>query len=203
MTILRHLHRCPKVKRYFATCPKLGHFREHGPKMPEKQTIFQSVTAYNKNVSSKCNLPAQMHGTREDNVHYYTLCKFLGWLTTVLYNKSTVFPLSTFQLYVETFLQHLHIDYISLSWYDIQELVIPIIIFLIENRGVPPLKLEKIWFFGVKSWFFTRNTPKFSHLPLQLEIIWFFGVKSWFFTRNTQKFSRPPPLGAIFLSAPP
>jgi hypothetical protein len=24
----------------------------------------------------------------------------------------------------------------------------------------PPLKLEKIWFFGVKSWFFTRNTQK-------------------------------------------
>ena len=24
----------------------------------------------------------------------------------------------------------------------------------------PPLKLEKIWFLGVKSWFFTRNTPK-------------------------------------------
>jgi hypothetical protein len=24
----------------------------------------------------------------------------------------------------------------------------------------PPLKLEKIWFFGVKSWFFTRNSPK-------------------------------------------
>ena len=23
----------------------------------------------------------------------------------------------------------------------------------------PPLKLEKIWFVGVKSWFFTRNTP--------------------------------------------
>ena len=23
----------------------------------------------------------------------------------------------------------------------------------------PTLKLEKIWFFGVKSWFFTRNTP--------------------------------------------
>jgi hypothetical protein len=23
-----------------------------------------------------------------------------------------------------------------------------------------PLKLEKIWFFGIKSWFFTRNTPK-------------------------------------------
>ena len=25
--------------------------------------------------------------------------------------------------------------------------------------GARPLKLEKIWFFGVKSWFFTRNTP--------------------------------------------
>jgi hypothetical protein len=25
---------------------------------------------------------------------------------------------------------------------------------------VPPLRLEKIWFFGVKSWFFTRNAPK-------------------------------------------
>ena len=24
----------------------------------------------------------------------------------------------------------------------------------------PPLKLEKIRFFGVKSWFFTQNTPK-------------------------------------------
>jgi hypothetical protein len=25
--------------------------------------------------------------------------------------------------------------------------------------------LEKIWFFGVKSWFFTRNTPKIFALP--------------------------------------
>ena len=29
----------------------------------------------------------------------------------------------------------------------------------------PPLKLEKIWFFGVKSWFFTRNTPKMFEPP--------------------------------------
>jgi len=28
-TILRHLHRCPKVKTNFATCPKLGHGPEH------------------------------------------------------------------------------------------------------------------------------------------------------------------------------
>ena len=29
----------------------------------------------------------------------------------------------------------------------------------------PPLKLEKIWFLGVKSWFFTRNTPQIFALP--------------------------------------
>ena len=29
----------------------------------------------------------------------------------------------------------------------------------------PSLKLEKIWFFGVLSWFFTRNTPTFFAPP--------------------------------------
>ena len=29
MTILRHLHGCPKVKTTFATCPMLGDGREH------------------------------------------------------------------------------------------------------------------------------------------------------------------------------
>jgi hypothetical protein len=43
----------------------------------------------------------------------------------------------------------------------------------------------------------------FSRLPPQLERIWFFGVKSCYFTRNTQNFSRHPPLVAIFLNAPP
>ena len=36
------------------------------------------------------------------------------------------------------------------------------------SRGHParaPIKLEKIWFFGVKSWFFTRNTPKMFAPP--------------------------------------
>jgi hypothetical protein len=28
--------------------------------------------------------------------------------------------------------------------------------------------LEKIWFFGIKSWFFTRNTPKFFAPPSAL-----------------------------------
>ena len=29
----------------------------------------------------------------------------------------------------------------------------------------PPPKIGKIWFFGVKSWFFTRNTPKIFAPP--------------------------------------
>jgi hypothetical protein len=39
----------------------------------------------------------------------------------------------TFHLYVVTFQQHLHMEYISLSWYAIPELVVPIRIFLIED----------------------------------------------------------------------
>ena len=36
------------------------------------------------------------------------------------------------------------------------------------DPGDAPLKLEKIWFFGVKSWFFTRNTQKiFAPLSAQ------------------------------------
>ena len=34
-----------------------------------------------------------------------------------------------------------------------------------RTRRPPPLKLEKIWFFGVKSWFLTRNTPKIFAPP--------------------------------------
>ena len=33
------------------------------------------------------------------------------------------------------------------------------------SRGGLPLKLEKNWFFGIKSWFFTRNTHKISVPP--------------------------------------
>ena len=34
-----------------------------------------------------------------------------------------------------------------------------------DTRRPPPLKLEKIWFVCVKSWFFTRNTPTMFALP--------------------------------------
>jgi hypothetical protein len=48
-------------------------------------------------------------------------------------------------------------------------------------QGVPPsLKLETIWFFGVKSWFFTRNTPNIFAPPSA--------------RRNFFKFAPPPNL---------
>jgi hypothetical protein len=43
-----------------------------------------------------------------------------------------------------------------------------------------------IWLFGVKSWFFTRNTPKHFAPPSAIgKNTIFFGVKSWIFTRNS------------------
>jgi hypothetical protein len=45
----------------------------------------------------------------------------------------SIFPLWTFHSYVATFQQHLHMEYISLSWYDIPELVVPIRISLTES----------------------------------------------------------------------
>ena len=35
----------------------------------------------------------------------------------------------------------------------------------VQGGGPPPLKLEKIEFFGVKSWFFTQNTPQIFAPP--------------------------------------
>jgi hypothetical protein len=45
----------------------------------------------------------------------------------------SIFPLWTFHLYVAILQQHLHVEYISLSWSDIPELVVPIMISLIEG----------------------------------------------------------------------
>jgi len=44
-----------------------------------------------------------------------------------------IFPLWIFHLYVATFHHNLHMEYISLSWYAIPELVVPIRISLIEG----------------------------------------------------------------------
>ena len=59
----------------------------------------------------------------------------VGRLRTTLYEKGiiSIFPLWTFHSYVATFQQHLHMEYISLRWYDIPELVVPIRISLIEG----------------------------------------------------------------------
>ena len=65
-----------------------------------------------------------------------------------------------------------------------------------RTRRAPPLKLEKIRFFGVKSWFSHEIPQHFSRLPPQLERIWFFGVKSCFFhTKYPNKNFKcgPPP----------
>jgi hypothetical protein len=46
--------------------------------------------------------------------------------------------------------------------------------------------LKKIWFFWRKIVIFHMKYPKnFARPPPKIGKIWFFGVKSWFFTRNT------------------
>jgi len=45
----------------------------------------------------------------------------------------SIFPLWSFHLYVATLQRHLHMENISLSWYDIPELVVPVSISLIEG----------------------------------------------------------------------
>jgi hypothetical protein len=59
--------------------------------------------------------------------------------------KHNNFSLGTFNLYVATFQQHLHIEYISLSWYDITELVVPIRISLIKDCWKEKVQNDKQW----------------------------------------------------------
>jgi hypothetical protein len=47
----------------------------------------------------------------------------------------SIFLLWIFHLYLATFEQHLQLEYISVSWYDIPERVVPIRIALIEGCG--------------------------------------------------------------------
>ena len=56
-----------------------------------------------------------------------------GCLCSPTKEMISIFPLWTFHLYVATLQQHLHMEYISLSWYDIPELVVPIMISLIQG----------------------------------------------------------------------
>jgi hypothetical protein len=66
------------------------------------------------------------------------------------------------------------------------------ILFLMECRG------------GSKGGGRTRRAPpKFSRLPPQLEKIWFFDVKSWFFTWNTPNIFAPPSARRNFFKCAP
>jgi hypothetical protein len=73
-----------------------------------------------------------------------------------------------------------------------------------ESRGAhAALKLEKIWFFVIKSWFFTWNTPTIfapsSGIGKKYDFL------AWnrdFSHEIPQKCSHLPPLGTIFLNAP-
>ena len=48
-----------------------------------------------------------------------------------------------------------------------------------------------------------RSQPRGGGVPLKLEKIWFFGVKSWFFTRNTQQNFAPPSARHNFFKCTP
>ena len=50
---------------------------------------------------------------------------------------------------------------------------------------------------------FTWNTLKISRAPPKIEKIWFFGVNSWFFTRNTLKMFVPPSARRNFFKCAP
>ena len=73
------------------------------------------------------------------------------------------YPFGTFQLFWSRKLLHIPPNHIFSSSYicvSIQAGADP------GGRGLDaPLKLEKIWFFGVKSWFFTQNTQKMFAPP--------------------------------------
>ena len=71
-------------------------------------------------------------------------------------------------------------------------------------RPPPPLKLEKIWFFCVKSWFFTRNTPQIFAPPSAIGKNTIFLRKIVIFhTKYPKNFSASLRSAHFILSAPP
>ena len=65
-----------------------------------------------------------------------------------------------------------------------------------------PLKLEKIWIFGVKSWFFTRNTPKIFAPPSPIEKNMIFWRKIVIFHTKYPKNLAPPFARRNFFKCP-
>ena len=85
------------------------------------------------------------------------------------------------------------VAYFYLLWVQVQ----------IQGRA-PTLKVEKIWFFGVKSWFFTRNTPKIltPHSAIGKNMIFWRKIVIFHtkYRKNVRAFLRT---AQFFLSAPP
>ena len=85
------------------------------------------------------------HWAWNKGYHRYSWVCFIPWPTsrnwqwwpdkneTTTKETISMFPLWTFHLYVATFQQHLHREYITQSWSDIPELVVPIMLSLIEG----------------------------------------------------------------------
>jgi hypothetical protein len=87
------------------------------------------------------------------------LSLFLWSFTTK--NIISIFPLWTFHLYIATFQQHMHMEYIFLSWSDISNIVVHIIISLIEGY----CQQGSYWTKGFKwfNWKVLRSPPWFGY----------------------------------------
>ena len=71
----------------------------------------------------------------------------------------SIFPLRTFHLYVETFQQHLHMECISRSLFDIPELVCPYVLFLFGHCVVCSSSIYGFWsHFGIFKLFSFHST---------------------------------------------
>ena len=72
-----------------------------------------------------------------------------------------------------------------------------------QNKMQTPPQGKKYYFLAQNRDFSHEIPQKCSRLPPQLEKIWFFGVKSWFFTRNTPTFFVPPSTRRNFFKCAP
>ena len=108
--------------------------------------VFSFSTFISFGISNEMKLDQQeIYGLHVKSMYIHMETNWLPWPTirnwqwgadnneTTTKEMISIFPLWTFHLYIATFQQLLHMVYISLSWYDIPEFVIPIRISLIDG----------------------------------------------------------------------